>query len=294
MERVLLIGSSGRVGTKLREEFNKNSDGVEIVLSTSKKETAEKWESEGKNAVVLDLNNPETFSEALRNIDRVFLLTGYSSDMLFQGKMLIDAAKDAGVKYIVHLGVFTSRKDPVPHFVWHDLLESYIAASGIAWTNIHPNVITESVLDINPGFIETGVFTSMCGDAPQGWACTKDIAEVAATVLREGPEKHNGKDYYISIDVLRASEVASILSQVSGREIKYIDITKEQQEEIFKQIPSVAARNYMASAVVVMQLTREGKFKAQTAIADDVFTVTGHKGTTMKEWAEAYCKGRNF
>ncbi len=229
MKRALLIGSSGRIGTKLREEFNRNSDGVEIILSTSKKSTAEKWKSEGKNAVVLDLNNHKTF------IDRLFLLTGYSSDMLFQGKMLIDAAK--------------------------------------------------------------GVFTSMCGDAPQGWACTKDIAEVSATVLREGPEKHNGKDYYnyyISIDVLRASEVASILSQVSGKEIKYSDVSKEQQEEMFKQISSIAVRNYMTSAVIVMQLTREGKFKAQTAVADDVFTVTGHKGTTMREWAESYCNEKNF
>ena len=28
----------------------------------------------------------------------------------------------------------------------------------------------------------------------------KDIGEVVATVLREGPDKHWGKDYYLSID----------------------------------------------------------------------------------------------
>ncbi len=63
---------------------------------------------------------------------------------------------------------------------------------------------------------------------------------------------------------------------------------------MFKQISSIAVRNYMTSAVIVMQLTREGKVKAQTAVADDVFTVTGHKGTTMREWAESYCNEKNF
>ena len=37
---------------------------------------------------------------------------------------------------------------------------------------------------------------------------TKDIGEVVATVLREGPDKHWGKDYYLSNEVLKMSEVA--------------------------------------------------------------------------------------
>ena len=53
----------------------------------------------------------------------------------------------------------------------------------------------------------------------QGWVCTKDIGEVETTVLREGPEKHWGKDYYLSIEVLKMSEVAKILSDFAGYEI---------------------------------------------------------------------------
>ena len=62
---------------------------------------------------------------------------------------------------------------------------------------------------------------TLCGDAKEGWVCTKDIGEVMATVLREGPEKHSGKDYYLRIEVLKMSEVA-------GYEIKINDINKEQ------------------------------------------------------------------
>ncbi len=48
------------------------------------------------------------------------------------------------------------------------------------------------------------------------WRCkirmglTKDIGEVVATVLREGPEKHSGKDYYFSIEVIKMSDVVDM------------------------------------------------------------------------------------
>jgi len=109
--RVLIIGATGTVGSHVVKEFDKNDEGVVIRLATSRSEVAEKWRAEGRDAVVLDLNRPETFTEALEGVDRVFLLTGYTSDMLYQSKKFVDASVNAGVSHIVHLGVFTSRRD---------------------------------------------------------------------------------------------------------------------------------------------------------------------------------------
>ncbi|MFH8978633.1 SDR family oxidoreductase, partial [Streptomyces sp. NPDC017890] len=133
------------------------------------------------------MNDPTAFAEALDGVESVFLLTTYTAEMLFQGKTFVDAAADAGVKHIVHSGVFSSRRDPVPHYTWHDLLETYIEASGIAWTHLHPNNIIETTLATNPPVTETGSFTIQFGEAQQGWVAARDIAAVAAAVLREGP-----------------------------------------------------------------------------------------------------------
>ena len=51
------------------------------------------------------------FDEALKNITSIFLITGYTVDMLVQSKSLIDAAKRNGVNHIVHLGAFTLEHD---------------------------------------------------------------------------------------------------------------------------------------------------------------------------------------
>ncbi len=63
---------------------------------------------------------------------------------------MVDAAKKAGVKHIVHLGIFGEWDCTDPHFVWHQLIERYIEASGIAWTHLHPNVFMENLLGLLP------------------------------------------------------------------------------------------------------------------------------------------------
>ena len=44
------------------------------------------------------------------------------------------------------------------------------------------------------------------------------------------------------------------------------DINKEQQEKMFSMVPSPGARNYMESAQIKMELTRNEKFKAQNEL----------------------------
>ena len=114
MKKTLIIGASGRVGSEVIKSLEKNKQNIEIIYSTSNQTTKEKWEKEGKSTLLLDLNKPELFESLLKGIHRIFLLTGYSSEMLFQAKLLIDAAKKNGVEFIVHLGVYTSRYDFIP------------------------------------------------------------------------------------------------------------------------------------------------------------------------------------
>ena len=62
-----------------------------------------------KKALLLDLNKAELFESMFKGIERIFLLTWYYSEMLFQAKELIDTDKKLGTEFIVHLWVHTSR-----------------------------------------------------------------------------------------------------------------------------------------------------------------------------------------
>src|SRR5205807_6329260 len=142
----------------------------------------------------IDLDDPRTFDQALNDITGIFLITGYTVDMLVQSKSLIDAARRNGVKHIVHLGAFTTDRDAYATvFAWHQMIEAYLRASGVAWTNLHPNMFMQSFLSV--WSIKGGVYNASTSK-PIGFTALEDVAEAAAVILMEGPEKHNGKDYW--------------------------------------------------------------------------------------------------
>jgi len=283
--KILIIGATGRVGSQVVEQMSSNSGAVELRLSSQNPDVVEKWRAGGQEAELLDLNNPDTFGTALKGVDRVFLLTTYSSDMLQQSKQLVDAARDAKVSHIVHLGVFTSRNDRIRHFIWHDMIERYIESSGISWTHLHPNVIADTTLVTDPPMSETGSFTVLWGEALQGWVFAEDIAAVAAKVLQEGPDKHASAEYWMSTEVLSGPEVARILSDASGMDIQCQVLTPDVLVEQVKAITATPVRAYMESAVITMQLAQAGKMTAQAVVRDDVAKVLGRPGISMAEWA---------
>lgn len=101
---ILILGSSGTIGKQVIKELEGKS--VNLRITSRKQEEVDRLRSEGQDCRFLDLDDPTTFALALAGVDRVFLLTGYTVGMLTQSKTLVDAAKKAGVRHIVHVGVF--------------------------------------------------------------------------------------------------------------------------------------------------------------------------------------------
>ena len=84
--------------------------------------------------------------EALEGCNGLFLLTGYTVDMLAQSKRLLDAAQLAGVDQVVHVGVHGRPDTFVPHIGWHQYIERYIEHLGFSWTHLNPNWYLQNLL----------------------------------------------------------------------------------------------------------------------------------------------------
>ena len=150
--------------------------------------------------------------------------------MLVQSKTIVDAAKKAGVQQIVHLGIFAEWDCSDPHFAWHQLIERYIEASGMAWTHLHRNYFMENLLGVTP--LKDGRFSMFLGDRRVGWTALKDVAAVAATILGESSTKFAGKDYWMSTESLNGEEAATILSEVLKQKIHCDYKQPEDLEEL--------------------------------------------------------------
>jgi NAD(P)H dehydrogenase (quinone) len=244
---VLVIGATGHTGRLIVEELKRDPGNVRLRLTARKQADVDRLKSVADEAVRLDLDDPKTFGPALAGVERLYLLTGYTVAMLHQSKTLMDAAKKARVQHIVHQGIFGEWDCADPHFAWHQMIETYIKASGLAWTHLLPNHFMDNLLGIMP--IKGGAFPMYCGDRRIGWVALKDLAAVAAAVLRDGPERHGGQDYWLSPEVFSGPEVAAILTDVLGQEVR-CDVKGPDDFKAFLMSSNIPIESWYAAGVV--------------------------------------------
>src|SRR5881296_477394 len=128
---LLVLGVTGQVGRLVAKHLKRSK--ANFSVGSRRKANLEELADQFGASRFIDLDDPRTFDEALKDITGIFLLTGYTVDMLVQSKSLIDAARRNGVKHIVHLGAFSREHDSYTSvFVWHQMIEAYIRDSGIA------------------------------------------------------------------------------------------------------------------------------------------------------------------
>jgi NAD(P)H dehydrogenase (quinone) len=285
--RTLILGSTGLTGGAIAAELDDVADRVEVVRASRDPATVEQSRAEGRAAVLLDLDDARTFPAALEGIDRLFIVTGYTVAMTHQTKTVTDAAADAGVEHIVHLGIFGDGRATDPHFAWHELVERYIEGSGVAWTHLHPHMFMENLLSVFA--LRDGRLTWPAGDKPTGWIAGEDLASVASKVLIEGPDAHAGKGYWMSTDVLNGAQAASILSEALGREIPADVITPE---DMLKAVsdglvspPSFMEGHYALSTFEWLRQTYDGRMDYSAIATSTVEDLLGRPPMHLGEWA---------
>ncbi len=280
---ILVLGSGGQVGRYVVEHLLRRPEELSVRITARSHERVASLRAEGYDAVLLDLDRPATFAEALRGVDRVFLLTGYTVAMLAQSKTFVDAARKASVQHILHLGTFGMWDCTDPHIVWHQLVETYIKASGIPWTHLHPNVFMEHLGKLTK--ITHDVFPIFWGRDRVGWVASRDIGAAAASILRSGPQKHAGNDYWLSVEVAGGEELATMFSDILGRPIR----CEYKQPDEFATIMSTGSEAepwYAAGAMEFLHQFQSGHMGDLGMIRDDTPYLLSEPALTLRAWLE--------
>src|SRR5258708_12874175 len=95
---LLVLGATGQVG-KLIAKYLRRSKANFSVGSRRKENLKELADQFGASRFI-DLDDPRTFDQALKDVTGIFLITGYTFDMLLQIKPLINPPRRNSVKHI--------------------------------------------------------------------------------------------------------------------------------------------------------------------------------------------------
>ncbi len=281
---LLVLGATGQVGKLVAKNLKKN--GANFSVGTRRKANLNELADQFGASRFIDLDDPRTFDEALKGVTGLFLLTAYTVDMLVQSKTLIDAARRNGVKHIVHLGAFSREHDSYTSvFVWHQMIEAYIRDSGIASTNLHPNMFMQNFLASWP--IKGGLYTTFTSK-PVGFTALEDVAESAAVILMEGPEKHNGKEYWFSADVLNPQQVVETLTAATGGQFKAAVLDPKSFLNEIAHAGSEFEPTYAKGGIELFLEVEEGRMAYVGSVIDDTNKVLGREPLLLRDWAKLH------
>jgi uncharacterized protein YbjT (DUF2867 family) len=272
---VLVTGATGTIGRNVAKRLSER--GVSVRAAVRDQAKARK-ELADLALTPFDFEDEKTFSGALEGVEKVFLLPPLLPNQLEVMNRFVDAAKRAGVRHIVKLSAIGVDDATQPTAVkWHSANEQHIRESGVAFTFLRPNSFMQNFVTYFPP--RNGAIYLPWGNGTASFVDTRDIASVAAKVLTS--EGHGGRIYTLTGPArLGIAELAIILSQVTGREFKYVDL------------PEAAARDGMLQAGVpqwqvelVMELHAINKQNRWSAVTSDIEKVTGTPPTHFAQFA---------
>jgi uncharacterized protein YbjT (DUF2867 family) len=106
---LLVLGVTGQVGKRVATNLKMRE--ANFSVGSRRKANLEDLADQFGASRFIDRDDSRTFDEALKNVTGVFLITGYTVDMLVQSKSLIDAAKPRNV-FPYHSGRQASASTP--------------------------------------------------------------------------------------------------------------------------------------------------------------------------------------
>ena len=281
---LLVLGVTGQVGKLVARNLRRS--GAKFSVGTRRKANLKELADQFGASRFINLDDPRTFDEALKNISSIFLITGYTVDMLVQSKSLIDAAKRNGVNHIVHLGAFTREHDCYATvFAWHQMIEAYLRNSGVAWTNLHPNMFMQNLLSVWP--VKGGLYSVYTSKAI-GFTALEDVAEAAAVILMEGPEKHSGKDYWFSAEALTPHQVAETLTVATGRKFTAAVRDAESFQNDVAQPGSAFEPAYAKGGLELFRQVEDGSMAYVGSVRDDTKKLLGREPLLLRDWAKLH------
>lgn len=268
---ILVTGATGNVGGELVRILTDAGQPVRGLVRS------ERTLPGAAQAVVGNLDDPQSLKAAAEGVDDVFLLGGY--DDMPAG---LAALREAGVKRVVLLSsrAVVGGQESNAVTGMHMAAERAIRESGLAWTFLHPSGFMSNTLQWQPQLVEGDVVRATFGDVPITSVDPYDIAAVAARALTE--PGHEGRTYAITgPEALLPADRVRILGEVLGRDLR------------FEPIPDENARGALALTLpekyveAFIRLFIDGEFD-DSEVTSDVFDVTGRAPRTFAEWARAH------
>jgi uncharacterized protein YbjT (DUF2867 family) len=271
---ILVTGATGNVGGELVRALVGAGEEVRALI---RQDSDRSRLPSGADAVVGDLNRPDTLALALAGVRGVHLLSGY------QGMPeLLAEARRAGVEHIVLQSSSAVPGGDMNNAVarYHILSETAVRESGLGWTFLQPNSFMSNTLQWAPQLRAGDVVRAPFAGVSVATIDPYDVAAVSAQALTS--RNHDGRSYRLSgPESLLPADRLRILGQVLRRDLRLeAQSDSDARAEMSSSMPAEYVDAFFSFFV-------DGQLD-ESQVLDTVQQVTGRAPRSFEQWAIAH------
>ncbi|WP_394992002.1 NmrA family NAD(P)-binding protein [Emticicia sp.] len=280
MTKILITGATGNVGTEVIKSLQNIDHQLDIYAGVrNSNEDRIKLANFKVKFSLFDFTDFKTYNTALDGCDILFLLRPPQiSEVEKYFKPIIDTCKKKGVKHIVFLSVQGVEKSKI---IPHHKIEKLIVDSKIPYTFLRPAYFMQNfTTTLHDDLVNKKLIYLPAGKAKFTLIDVRDIGSVSATILTK-TSQHINKSYELTCkEKLTFSEMARILSDILGTDIKYKSpnlisffLTKRKEKT-----PTMLI-------LVMIMLHYFPRFQQEPQITDWIEKISNKQPTTFEQFA---------
>ena len=231
MEKIAVVGATGNTGSAAIKELKAIGENPLCVVRNADK--ARQMLGADADIAVADVDDRAALQKAFAGVDRLLIVTGHNPKSDVQQVNVIEAAKTAGVKFIVKVSGGRAVVGPDVDLIvgrGHYVVEQVLEKSGIAWCLLRPGLFMQNTMALAGSIKADGkMVLPFAKDLKLPFVDVRDTGAVAARIL-QAPEKHIGKTYEFTGAQSNYEEFAEVFSEVLGKPITYVAAPLEAAE----------------------------------------------------------------
>lgn len=233
---VLVTAASGHLGRLVLDALlARGVPAADIRAGARSPESLTGYADRGVDVVWLDYNDPASAEAAVKDVDRVLLVSGSEvGRRVEQHRAVIDAAGAEGVRHLIYTSAPKATDTTLVLAPEHRATEELVRASGIPFTILRNNWYTENYAQDLATARATGTLVTSAGEGRVASAARADYAEAAAVVLTE--DGHTVQIYELAGDEAWDFEtLAAAFTEVLDRPVEVRQVPTEEHVAILEQ-----------------------------------------------------------
>ncbi len=296
MKKILLNGVDGNFGSKAAQILLEKWNHEDLVFAAPTEKGLEKYKDLDVETRVADFNDEEGLVKAFSGVDTMILIS-----MPFVGpkrrkaqKTALDAAVKAGVNRLVYTSIVGAGEKDIDTYEVNDHVwfEAYVKEQPIHYLFLRDSQYAEAMVSnyVN-AYENTGnVLANNMGAGKMAYIsrddCAKACAHAAMSDWQDRVVDVNGAE------LLTIGEYIAIANEVTGHDVKYVEITDDQQYEFFDSIGvprttedmwAQTATNFPFCSDGMVTFGRAIRQNQMAVLTNDFEELTGEKPLSVRQ-----------